>query len=152
MKVKEWLKRYERVPVTAAADWTLEQAANALLDRPGVRDLFLIDDQGRLIGHVSLRRIAQLLLAEHLPFPSRRQLMERIACGPVQELMDPHVTAASLEEEVDDVLHRLIEQGLEDLPVVDASRRLVGVVNLSTVLRALRPSASGPLPDIGANN
>jgi len=66
--------------------------------------------------------------------------MERIARGPVRELMDSHVAAARPDEDLDDVLHRAIEQGLEDLPVVDAGKHLLGVVNLSDILRALRTS------------
>jgi len=140
VKVNAWLTRHEGAPPTARADWTLEQAADALLARAGIRDLFVTDGDGRLIGHLSLRRIAQLLLADHLPLQSRRQLMERIARGPVRELMDSHVAAASPDEDLDDVLHRAIEQGLEDLPVVDAGKHLLGVVNLSDILRALRTS------------
>lgn len=140
MKVNEWLNRKDGIPITATSDWSLEQAADALLRDDGARDLFVTDSDRRLIGHLSLRRVAQLLLAEHLPIQSRRQLMERVAGGPLRELMDPHVVTATPDEDLDDVLHRIIEQGLEELPVVDAERHLLGVINLSAVLRVLRAS------------
>ena len=144
MKVSVWLKANPELPPTARTEWSLDEAADALLARPGARDLFVVDGGGRLLGHVSHRRIAELLLAEHRPYQSRRQIMERVASGPLREIMDPHIVAAGPEEELDDVVHRLLEQGLEDLPVIDAQRRLLGVVNLSAVLRELRSLQGDP--------
>lgn len=137
MKVTEWLARFPVRGVTVPLDMPLEEAMASLLKTPGVRDLYVIDDAGMVAGHVGFRRLAGLILAEHRPVHTRRQLMERVLDGPVSSFMDAHFVHARPEEALDDVLHRHMQHRVEDMPVMDPTGRLLGVIRLTDVLEVM---------------
>lgn len=87
-----------------------------------------------VVGHLSHKKLAELVLAEHRPVHSRRQFMHRVASGTVREFIDAPCVSAHPDEELDNVLHRQLEQDMEDMPVIDDPGQLVGAVNLSMVL------------------
>lgn len=138
MKVSEWICRFPAQIVTIHPESSLEQAVDQLLSGAGVQDLYVVSGENVVLGHLSHRRLVALLLAEHRPVHTRRQLMERIVNGTVEELMEGEVVFARPEEELDDVLCRFIDHDLQDMVVLDAQGVLVGGINLNTVLREMR--------------
>lgn len=136
MKIADWLDHRAVKGVTVARDASLEEAASALLDEPECRDVYVTDAGGRVVGHLGFRRLAGLLLAAHRPTHSRRQMLDRVARGPVGEFMDQHFIAARLDENVHEVLHQHMERRVEDIPVLDGEERLVGVIRLVDLIRA----------------
>lgn len=137
MKVSDWLDRYPERGVTVAPHAELDEAAKAMLDRPECRALYVVDSKGKVVGHLGFRRLAGLLLAEHRPRHTRRELVERVTHGPVSAYMDDRFVFASPDEYLDNVLHRHMERQVEDMPVVDAQGELQGVIRLADVLRAI---------------
>jgi len=138
MKVSEWIRNHRRSVIIALPDLSMEEVLDRFLAEPCLRDLYVVDDDHRLIGHISHKRIAELVLAQHRPVHTRRQIMERVACGSARELMQTDFPSAHPDEDLDDVLHRQLEQYVEDMPVIAADGSLLGAVNLSAVLRASR--------------
>ena len=138
MKVSKWIRQCPGQVVTVSPDWMLEEIVDRLLQQSGLRDVYVVADDGRVLGHLSHRRLARLLLVEHRPVHSRRQIMERVAGGAAHELMESHFPSAHPDEELEDVLHRLLENDMEDMAVVDDLGVLVGAVNLTAVLRGMR--------------
>ena len=51
-------------------------------------------------------------------------------------LLHSNVVYGHPDEELDNVLHRLLDSDLEDLPIVDDDRKLCGLVNLTEILAA----------------
>jgi len=143
MKVREWIRHYPGRAVTVPADWMLEQIIDRLVQEAGLRDVYVIATDGQILGHISHRRLAQLLLAEHRPVHSRRQIMERVAGGTAREFMEPHFVHAHPDEELENVLHRQLERDIEDMPVIDEFGVLLGAVNLTEVLRRVRAQETG---------
>lgn len=142
MKVSEWLTNYPVLALTVAGESSLEDAARLLLDNPGSRDLFVLDGDGRVCGHLGFCHLASLLLVELHPTHSLREMIERITLGNVAEHMDDRVLCTGVDEEINDLLnqHDIFQQHekcrIEDIPVVDDERRLLGVIRLTDVLRA----------------
>lgn len=145
MKIAEWLKQHPVAGVTVRSGASLEAAASALLAVPESRDVYVTDDEDRVVGHLGFRRIAGVLLSPHRPIHSRRQMLERVARGPVHEFMDRRFIAARPDENVHHVLHPHMERHVEDIPVLDDDGRLVGVIRLVDLVRA----AIGPSDEIG---
>jgi len=139
MKVELWLARHPGTAVTVQPEDSLERVLDYLLDAPScLRDLYVVDREGRLSGHISHKRVAEYMLAEHCPVHTRRQIMERVTGGgSAGDFMDVHFPTASPAEELEDVIHRQLEKGLEDMPVVAPDGTLLGAVNLTLVLREL---------------
>lgn len=118
-----------------------DATVDAVMDRllvQGSRDAYVVGGDGRVLGHLSRDRLAMLMLAEHRSVHTRRQLMERVAGGLAGDLMTMDCPVARPEEELDNVFQRQLEHGIEDLPVVDESGRMLGAVNLTAVLREIR--------------
>lgn len=135
MNVLDWINKHPRSIVTVSVEATIQAAAERMLQEPCVRDVFVINDEGKVVGHLSHIRLAKNILIEHRPVHTRRQLMERVAGGNVSELMDPELYFAHADEQLDEVLSRQLSKQLEDMPVIDQDGKLIGAINISDVLR-----------------
>jgi len=136
MTVYEWLEKHPNQPLTVALGTEAAEALATMLAEPCARDVYVIDEDNKIVGHLSHIRLAQSVLIEHRPVHTRRQLIERIVGGRVDELMDPETYLARPDEHLDEVLSRQLSKQLEDLPVIDYDGRLLGAINLSEVLRS----------------
>jgi CBS domain-containing protein len=134
MKVAEWIARRPARLATVAPDTPLAELADRLVAEPGLRDLYVVDEGGLVVGHISYRRVARLVLAEYRRAHSRRQLVERVAGGVARELMDRDFARARPDEELDNVVHRLLERDLDDLAVIRPDGTPAGAVRLSDLL------------------
>ena len=137
MKVSEWARQHPRQPATVDPDSTLEQLTASFLSHDALRDIYIVSLQGRIVGHIRHLRLAQILLSEHLPVQSHRQILERIHRGCAGELMETEFVFAHPDEELDNVLHRMLEYETEDIPILDNAHRIVGNINLTDVLKAV---------------
>jgi CBS-domain-containing membrane protein len=135
MKVSDWLALHSDVIVTVPADCPVDAVIARLLQETCLRDVYVVAGDGRLLGHITHKRLAEHLLAEHRPAHSRRQLMERVAGGTARDFMNSSFVVAAPGEELEDVLNRQLEMEIEDMPVLDQSGRVLGAVNLTSVLR-----------------
>lgn len=141
MKTSEWMAAHPVKALTVAGECSLQEAARVLLDDPEGRDLFVLDAEGRVSGHLGFWHVATLLLAKLRPTDSLRELVERITLGSVADHMDDRVMCAGADEDIDDILYRHdlfqqhVERRVEDIPVVDEQDRLLGVIRLSDLLR-----------------
>jgi len=84
--------------------------------------VFVVDDEGRLLGVLSL---AELVLAD----PAAR----------LDQLMEDDVVSVSAETGEEEVARLMTHYNLLALPVVDEDRRLEGIVTLDDALEALLP-------------
>ena len=134
MKVADWLKQHPVHAGVVQEDWELEQVMAKLLGNSRLNDLYVLDDQDKVVGHLSYKKLAKLVLAEHCPTHTRSQILERVVPGTASELMEPHFASAGLDENVNEVVYRQLDHWVEDLPVIDAQGELVGVMNLSDIL------------------
>lgn len=136
MKVLEWIEAHPDLPATVNAGADFETAVERLFAEPGLRDIYVVDERNRVLGHLSHRRIAHLLLVDHRAVHTRRQLMERVGGrGSVDELMENQFPYCRPGEDLDDVLHRQLCNQTEALPVLGEGNVLLGAVVLTEVMR-----------------
>lgn len=90
--------------------------------------VFLIDetDNGKLRGTVSLR---ELLATD----PDEK----------LENIMDPYVATLDPFESAAEAAYRIVGGQLEAMPVVNAQRRLIGAMTISTAISLLVPATSG---------
>lgn len=136
MKASKWLERHPAETLTVTTTDSLSDAAATLLAHPKSRDLYVLDGEGRVCGHLGFRRLAGIFLAHLRPTHSRRQLVERITPSTVREYMDERVLCMRPDERISEVLHQHMERRVEEIPVVDDDRRLLGVIRVADLLRA----------------
>jgi CBS domain-containing protein len=136
MRVSDWIDSHPALPVTVTPDEPMEQVAATFLSQAGLRDLYIVTPEDRLLGSIRHIRLAKTLLAEQQPVQTTHQIMERISGGVAKEIMERDIVTARPEEELDNVLYRMLEYEVEDMPVVDDADKIVGNINLTEVLRA----------------
>ena len=140
MKVSEWISHFPGHIITIHSESSLEQTVDRMLFEACVQDIYVISKEGLILGHLSRKKLASLLLAEHRSMYTRRQIFERIVAKSlkIQELMEGEFVFARPDEDLDDVLCRFVEHDVQDIPVIDDQGMLVGGINLNTVLREIR--------------
>ncbi|MEA2117286.1 CBS domain-containing protein [Halovibrio sp. HP20-50] len=135
MKVADWLERHTVTGVTIEREASLEEAARALLGKPECRDIYVTDTDGRVVGHLGFQQLADVLL--YRSTYSRRQMLERVAPGPVYEFMDQRFISVRPDEHVYDALYKNMERWVEDIPVLDENSRLMGIIRLVDLVRSV---------------
>jgi CBS domain-containing protein len=138
--------------VTFTRETTVEEAAAALAER-GISGAPVVGDDGRLVGLiddsdiiVSEARIrapsAIEFLGAYIPLPGSvdrfRDEIRHALAATVEDLMDdeapPSVLATAT---VEDVATIMVQHHLSRVPVVDADRRVIGIVSRGDLVKAI---------------
>ena len=140
-------------PVTTlTADTTIEEAASLLVEAD-IGGAPVVDGSGRLIG---LLDDSDLVLSEarlhapttieilgaYIPLPGERRRFQdelRHALGrTVGEVMEDDPPSVQPDATVEDVATLLHDRAVSRVAIVDAERRVVGIVSRGDLVRALR--------------
>jgi magnesium transporter len=108
---------YAWLPANITVEEALERLRLQAPDRETIYYVYVVDEQRRLLGVVSLR---DLIMAP------RRALLS--------DVMSPNVVSVRDTEDVEKVAHDVQEYDLIAMPVVDADGRLVGIITSDDVL------------------
>lgn len=149
MNVGEWVAREPGRELAVDPEADLESMLEAYLDNECIRDVFVVDADRRVLGWISGRRLARLVLGDYSHRQSPRELRERLGDTRAKRVMDPHFVSASPGESIEHVVARLVDGPQDDLPVLDEDGRLVGVIHLRALLARVRQgrvAASEPPP------
>lgn len=137
--------------LTLSADTSVEEAVAALSSR-GISGAPVVDAGGRLVGLLddsdlvlSEARVhapsAVEILGAYIPIPGTFKRFEdevrHALGGKVSDLMHadpPSVTAVATLEDVATVM---VEHGISRVPVVDADRRVIGIVSRGDLVAAI---------------
>ncbi len=115
--------------VALQKEWTVDQALSYLRrthpEAEQVFYLYVVDNQGRLEGVVSLRH---LIVAG----PSER----------IGDLMTPDVVSVPAGEDQEETARRIQRYNFIALPVVDEGRRLMGVVSVDDLIDVIEEEAT----------
>lgn len=125
MQVSMWMTE---APYCVSADERLETVANAM-ERGRFRQVPIVDADGKLVGIVTERD-----LREHKGY---------LDVTKVSAAMTEPAIAVAPDDPIEHAAHVLLERKIGGLPVIDAERRVVGIVTTSDVLR-------GTLDSMGA--
>ncbi len=93
--------------------------------RHGLRELFVVDDQGRLTGRIEIQDLA---LAEHVL--------------PLADITRPLVAQVGDLDPREDVVQTLQDKPISTLPVVDVDGRFVGVIRQAELVTAVEEETS----------
>ena len=109
------------------ADLTVDEALVRLraFKKRGLRELFVVDESGRLAGRVELHDLA---IAE----PGQ----------PLREIVRPLIAAVQDLDPREDVVDVLQRHPITELPVINLSGRFVGVIRQSALLSAIEQETS----------
>lgn len=113
-----------------------------LLEDPRKRNVFVVDDNKVLKGMVTLKEILKIIgIHARLKKCSEECLKDYVQSllnEDVSSIMKCHFVSVSVEHRLTDVVREMEEHQLEDLPVIDAEGKLIGVLNGLEILAIAR--------------
>jgi magnesium transporter len=124
---------YAWLPVNLSVEVALDRLRLQAPDRETIYYIYIVDDQRRLLGVVSLRG---LILA------SRRAVLG--------DLMDAHPLTVRVTDDRETVAQIMTQYDLLALPVVDAEDRLVGIVTYDDIMDVVVSEATEDAHRMGA--
>jgi CBS domain-containing protein len=117
------------------------QEAGRCLERDDVRAVFVVDDEGRLVGVITRKTLVREVVAKGR---DPRDVALR-------EIAEPPFFTLEAALSLDEGFHKLEEHDLERVPVVEEGGRLVGVLSRAVVQRRLAEDEPPELdPDPGS--
>jgi CBS-domain-containing membrane protein len=134
--VAQWLSEHPEQSLVVEESTSLQALLQQLNKQPAIQDIYVVDYNRHVVGHISKMRIANIVLAEYRRSHNRRQLMEQVATGSAGELMERHFPVARLDQAVDSVIYHMLEHQLQDLAVLDEKGQFAGTINMTTLLQA----------------
>lgn len=119
---------YTQEVVTAGPDTTIFEAAQ-IMRREHVGDVVILDegDGGAPQGILTDRDIVVSILAPDLDARTMT----------VSDVMSFDLVTVGVDDDLGDAIEAMTEAGVRRLPVVDADRRLAGVLSLDDIVRVL---------------
>jgi CBS domain-containing protein len=128
-------------PTTLRVDDSGQDAGKCFAEREDVRAVFVVDEEGRLVGVITRKTLVREVVAAGR---DPREVRLREIAEPPRFTLDPAMS-------LDDGFHELEERDFERVPVVEAGGRLVGVLSRAVVQRRLAEDEPPELdPDPGS--
>ncbi len=128
-------------PTTLRVDDSGQDAGKCFAEREDVRAVFVVDDDGRLVGVITRKTLVREVVAAGR---DPREVRLREIAEPPRFTLDPAMS-------LDDGFHALEERDFERVPVVEEGGRLVGVLSRAVVQRRLAEDEPPELdPDPGS--
>lgn len=127
MKVGECMTRDVRI---ASPDETLREAARAMADLDA--GVLPVGENDRLVGMITDRDIAVRGIGDGKGPDSK-----------VREVMSQDVRYCFEDDDADDVLENMGEQQVRRMPVLNADKRLVGIISIGDLAGREEPRRSG---------
>ncbi|GAB4536467.1 MAG: hypothetical protein Kow0063_22020 [Anaerolineae bacterium] len=142
--VEEVLDILELEPTIVHPDTPLDEVARAMIDHCNVHVACVVADDGRLIGLIGLRRLADDLFFHIMPEEFMSEISDLEGVMQYAEKSRMRTASDAMQEPVwvkrgetvKDAFKRMHENHLSGLPVVDDRYHVVGYVNLLEVMAA----------------
>jgi magnesium transporter len=124
---------YVAIDTSLTVERAIEQVRATAAEMETIYEAYAVDPNGTLLGVVSLR---DLVLAR--------------AGQPIAAIMNPDVISVPPEMDQEDVAHLFEHYDMLALPVVDAARKMLGIVTVDDVVTVLKQEQAEDIQKLGA--
>jgi CBS domain-containing protein len=139
MTIGEALNQIVNLPYLAiSTDCALEEAAEKITRMPHIRGIYVVDEQGRLQGYLSLGVLIRNVVASRdKPHFTARSLLAQITSKKVAHIMDSHVIYAQENDDLEKVVDRMAHRNIKQIPVLDEGWRIIANVGILDLWKLL---------------
>jgi len=134
MKIKELLDYAPTLPLMVHKDASLAQIVSLLCKHNDSRDIYVVTDSNKFLGIIPFRNVLRLVCNEFLPSLSRREIFELVVPCLAEDLMQSSIDCLSIDDNIEELVPKLLSDCLNEIPVVDSQKKLIGTIKLSTLL------------------
>ena len=135
MKVKDCYRKVSLGVEVVKKDDPIEALIEALCKEHASRSIYVVDDEGKLLGIINMTEIFRLLGSKYLPKEALPHIASTMA-QKAEDLMVPPIMI-HLDDDTEEALKLAVINQLEDLPVVDREDRVVGNLDCFEILKGI---------------
>ncbi len=125
---------------TIGADRPLTELLQKIIADPRSRHVYVVDEEGTLIGSVRLNAIVKQLFPMTTAASSGEyrtlEILATYDAKTVSDLMNESPVFVQEETTVNEAVQLMVAEGVNELPVVDEKRRVTGEINFLEVIAA----------------
>lgn len=126
---------------TIGPEAEIPELLEKILEDPRSRHVYVVDESGVLVGSVRLNSVIQYLFpytttSVSEPFPSASRLLAQLAACKVRDIMNPTPQFVDDSTRVPHAVRIMWDERINELPVVDQQKRVVGELNLLEIIAA----------------
>lgn len=135
----EVLSHQLELPVVAAGS-SLKEVVSAMVKGHRRRMVYVVDSEGKLKGAISLDDLKDVIFRYYLKgrvnlaLVVTEHIAELFASEKAEEVMDAAPPVCVENEKLEDVLGRMIESNIKDLPVIDPEGRVIADLDILDLL------------------
>jgi len=138
-------------PSLVREDATLRQIAELLINDPATREVYLVDEEKRLFGVITLRRLARFVFTHDVPDPSSAtDLLDLVSARNARDLAIERGIFVGEDDSVGHLLDVMFRNDVDEIPVVDEANVVVGNIGMLELIAAWhadRLNAGDPAPE-----
>lgn len=138
MRVRDVVARHKdrQVPLVKQ-DTPIVELPQAMEWHRHSRQLYVVDEENHLLGNITLGRLVMYVFASsHGSSMNPRHVMGLITCTCAGDLMTEGTISAGMDEEVEEVLERMVAANIDEVPVTDEEGHVVADLTMVDLLMA----------------
>ncbi len=134
-KVSNARKLINVMPTLVSEDATLEELALAITEDPKKRSLCVVDKEGKLKGLITLKDLVKVIFPHLMEIDTLGYSAYRVvATQKASDLLSGVTSPLRDEEDLEEALSRMLDEGVEEIPVIDEEERIIGELDLLELL------------------
>jgi len=136
-KIADLMKQLKqrKVPVVLRRA-TVSEIIDAFAASDHSRNLYVVDDEYRFKGVLSLgNMIRHVFFHYHDPSINSRSLVSMVVSETAGDFMQRESIFAIYSEDVEDVLQRMIDHNVKEIPILDDDKRVVADLTIVDLLK-----------------
>lgn len=137
LKVRDLLPFSQSAPSLVRTDATLRDVVGKLVEDRATREVYVVDEENRFQGVITVRRLARFVFSALVPDrSSATDLLELVSAENAEDLAIRKSACVHEDDPFEHVIDLMLRHEINEMPVVDDERVIVGNVNLLEILGA----------------
>lgn len=140
MNVGEVHKLIVEDAATITLDKPLDELLKKIVEDPRTRHVYVVDDKNTLVGSVRLNSVLEYLFAmTSMPYREDQGLLGfvgLIGAKYVKDIMNTKPGFVQSDTSVNETVKIMLEEKVNELPVVDKEHRVIGEINFLEIIAA----------------
>jgi len=138
IRVRDVVARHkDRLVPLVNKDTPIDDLPQAIEWHRHSRQLYVVDEKDHLMGNITLGRLVMYVFAgSHGSSMNPRHVMGLITCVHAGDLMTEGTLSARMDDEVEEVLERMVAGNVDEVPVIDEEGRIVADLTMIDLLMA----------------
>jgi CBS domain-containing protein len=136
-RVRDLMAFSVSMPSVVRGDATLRQVAELLIADRTTREVYLVDEEGRFFGVITLRRLARFIFTHDVPDQSSAtELLDLVSARCADDLAIKQALFVREDDSIEHLLDLMFRNEVDEVPVVDSRHVVVGSVGMLELVAA----------------